>query len=176
MRGTSTIWDSESLCYEPKPLFVLTEVKDSKHNRILRAYGCISMYIMCFKWIATPSLPVIARISKVLFDLQAHSKLVQHGDQTFRLHLVHIKPIIVDGRGLFLRGHSQETPSPLLSFLLFSLAAPACPLLSFLISMAGAACTPSRDNFSFSGPHSLMHLPRPVPSYNRPIHSKAQIR
>lgn len=64
------------------------------------------------------------------------------------------KAPIVDGVGLFLRGHSQETPSPILSFLLFSLAASACPLLSFLISMARAACTPSRQNLSFSGPLS----------------------
>lgn len=58
------------------------------------------------------------------------------------------KAPVVDGVGLFLRGHSQETPSPILSFLLFSLAASACPLLSFLISTASAARTPSRQNLS----------------------------
>ncbi len=124
-------------------------------------YVCtsISMYSMFFKWTAVPSLPVIADIGKVLFDLQACSKSVQDGDQAFSLHPVHNNLIVVDGGGLFLRERSQETPSALLSFLLLSLAAPACSLLSFLISTAGKARTPSRHNSSFSGPHSLKHPP-----------------
>lgn len=134
--------------YEPKPLFVLTEVENSKHNESLDAYACasVSIYSMNF-------LPAISGISKVLFDLQACSKSVQDGDRASSLREAHNKPIgrrTEGGGGPFLREHSQETPSPLLSFLLLSLAAPACSLLSFLISTAGAACTPSRHNSSFS--------------------------
>lgn len=71
----------------------------------------------------------------------------------------------MDGRGLFLRGRSQETPSPLLSFLLFSLAASARPLLSFLMSAASAARTPSRHSVPPSAPSRLhsrvFHGPSP---------------
>lgn len=59
---TLTIWVSETLCYEPKPLFVLTEMKYCKHNRILRAQMCMSVCLCAFMsimysmhFISTPS-------------------------------------------------------------------------------------------------------------------------
>ena len=114
--------------------------------------ACPSVCTACTLNVRNPLPSCVS--SKVLFDLLAYGKSVQDGDRALSLHLVHNEAIVVDGGGLFLREHSQETPSSLLSFLLLSLAAPACSLLSFLISMAGAACTPSRHNSSFSGPHS----------------------
>lgn len=120
----------------------------------------------------TRPLPAMVRISQVLFD----SKFPLQIDSIWwpvRQNAALNKAAAVDGRGLFLRGRSQETPSPLLSFLLFSLAASARPLLSFLMSAASAARTPSRLSLSpLQAP--LVHLPRPLPSSDLPAHSKAE--
>lgn len=136
---------SEAACHEPKPLFVLSEVRDRTHTIGSGGFAyaqqsasnrcgdppssCDSEDKSGFIWLEIP--------------LQIDS-IWRAARQNAALN----KGPPVDGGGLFLRGRSQETPSPLLSFLLFSLAASARPLLP----TASAVRTPPRHSVSFSAP------------------------
>lgn len=152
-------------------MFVLSEVRHRTHNRVWRLLRTHSKVLQID--VGTHPLPAIVRISQVLFDSKFPCKLIQYGEHSVMKAVLNKGPP-VDGGGLFLRGRSQETPSPLLSFLLFSLAGCAGPLLSTAIAVRTPLCRQClflRTRRPLQAP--LMHLSRLLAS-DLPTHSRAE--
>lgn len=94
---------SEATCREPRPLFVRSGVRDCTHNRVRRS--CIRTVKCLIIDVGTRPLPVMVRISQVLFDSNFPcAKLIQYGGHDVDLN----KGPPVDGGGLFLGGGAHR--------------------------------------------------------------------